>query len=99
MELDGPKTAGNDAVQHHGRATSLVSPALKTNRVAFRMIRHLQEVAAMPQSEQLKALVQSHRDGDDEHFYSVALQLAALEARKGNIKLAEEIKRLVDSSR
>lgn len=53
----------------------------------------------MSQSEQLKALVQSHRDGDDEHFYSVALQLAALEARKGNAKLAEEIKRLVDASR
>lgn len=53
----------------------------------------------MSQSEQIKSLVQSHRDGDDEHFYSVALQLAALEARRGHLKLAEEIKHLVDSAK
>lgn len=53
----------------------------------------------MSQSEQLKSLVQSHRDGDDEHFYSVALQLAALEARRGHLKVAEDIKRLVDSAK
>jgi SpoVK/Ycf46/Vps4 family AAA+-type ATPase len=53
----------------------------------------------MSQSEQLKALVQSHRDGDDEHFYSVALQLAALEARKGHVRVAEEIRQLVEASK
>lgn len=53
----------------------------------------------MSQSEQIKSLVQSHRDGDDEHFYSVALQMAALEARRGHLKLAEDIKRLVDSAK
>lgn len=53
----------------------------------------------MSNSEQLKSLVQSHRDGDDEQFYSVALQMAALEARRGHLKLAEEIKRLVDSAK
>lgn len=53
----------------------------------------------MSNAEQLKRLVQSHRDGDEEHFYSLALQLAAQESRRGHSKLAEEIKRLVDDAR
>lgn len=53
----------------------------------------------MSNAEQLKALVQSFRDGDEGHFYAVALQLAAQEARRGHGKLAEEIKQLVDSAR
>lgn len=53
----------------------------------------------MSQSEQIKSLVKSHRDGDDDTFYSVALQVAALEARRGHVKFAEEIKRLVDSAK
>lgn len=41
-------------------------------------------------ADQLKSLLMSHRDGDDEHFYAVALQMAALEARRGHNKLADE---------
>lgn len=51
----------------------------------------------MSNAEQLKALVLSHRDGNDEHFYAVALQWAAQEARRGHGKLAEEIRNLVDA--
>ena len=53
----------------------------------------------MSNAEQLRALVQSHRDGDENHFYAVALQLAAQEARRGHTKLAEEIRQLVDSAK
>ena len=53
----------------------------------------------MSNAEQLRALVQSHRDGDEAHFYAVALQLAAQESRKGHAKLAEEIRQLVDSAK
>lgn len=53
----------------------------------------------MSTAEQLRALVQSHRDGDEAHFYAVALQLAAQEARRGHLKLAEEIRQLVDSAK
>ncbi|MUV14583.1 AAA family ATPase [Noviluteimonas gilva] len=53
----------------------------------------------MSSAEQLRALVQSHRDGDEAHFYAVALQLAAQEARRGHTKLAEEIRQLVDSAK
>lgn len=50
-------------------------------------------------AEQLKALLTSHRDGDDEHFYAIALQMAALEARKGHGKLAEELRALVEGAK
>lgn len=52
----------------------------------------------MATAEQLKALLKSHADRDDQRFYSVALQVAAREARQGHGKLAGDIKDLVESS-
>lgn len=53
----------------------------------------------MASADQLKALLRSHAEGDDERFYSVALQLAAHEARRGHGKLAEELRALVDAAK
>lgn len=53
----------------------------------------------MASSEQLKALLQSHLDKDDDRFLSVALQVAAHEARNGHGKLAQELRDLVELSR
>jgi SpoVK/Ycf46/Vps4 family AAA+-type ATPase len=53
----------------------------------------------MTTADQLKALVRSHRDGDENQFYAVALQLAASEARRGHGRLAEEIRQLVETGR
>ena len=50
----------------------------------------------MASAEQIKALLQSHMDGDDERFFSVAMQVAAHEARVGHGKLAVELRALVD---
>ncbi len=50
----------------------------------------------MANSSQLKALLRSHADDDDDRFYAVMLQVAANEARKGHQKLASEIKSLVE---
>lgn len=50
----------------------------------------------MANSSQLKALLRSHADEDDDRFYAVMLQVAANEARKGHQKLASEIKSLVE---
>lgn len=50
-------------------------------------------------SEHISALVRSHAGGDDAAFYSVALQVAAREARQGHHQAAAEIKRAVDASR
>ena len=46
----------------------------------------------MANAEQLKALVKSHIERDDQHFYSVAMQVAAREAKVGHGKLAEELR-------
>lgn len=50
----------------------------------------------MATAQQLKALLQSYSEADGEMFVSVALQIAAHEARTGKGKFAAEIKSLVD---
>lgn len=49
--------------------------------------------------EQITAMVRSHASGDDSAFYSVALQVAAREAKRGHHVLAGNIKQAVDASR
>lgn len=53
----------------------------------------------MASAEQLKALFRSHLEGDTERFYSVAMQVAAHEARSGHGKLAKELRAIVDEAK
>ncbi|GIG27388.1 AAA family ATPase [Cellulomonas denverensis] len=53
----------------------------------------------MATNDQLKALVQSHADGDDPQFYAVAMQVAAKAARAGQSKFAQDLRDLVDDLR
>jgi SpoVK/Ycf46/Vps4 family AAA+-type ATPase len=53
----------------------------------------------MARADQLKALVKSHMEGDDQRFFSVAMQLAAHEAKSGHGKLAEELRALIDEAK
>ncbi|MCR9226768.1 MAG: ATP-binding protein [Flavobacteriaceae bacterium] len=53
----------------------------------------------MATAEQIKSLLQSHYKNDNDRFSSIALQMAAHEARKGNMAIAQEIKSLVEKSR
>ncbi len=53
----------------------------------------------MASANQLKALLKSHADGDDERFYSIAMQLAAHEAKIGHGKLAEELRDMIDRAK
>lgn len=53
----------------------------------------------MASANQLKALLKSHLEGDEERFYSIAMQLAAHEAKIGHGKLAEELRDLVDQAK
>lgn len=53
----------------------------------------------MGTAEQIKSLLQSHYKNDNERFTSIALQVAAHEARKGNMSIAKDIKSLVDKSK
>lgn len=50
----------------------------------------------MATSSQVKSLVSSHAEGDDERFYSVAMQVAARAARAGQSKYALELQDLID---
>jgi SpoVK/Ycf46/Vps4 family AAA+-type ATPase len=50
----------------------------------------------MATAEQLRYLIQSHFTRDEERFTTVALQVAAHEARAGHSQLAHEIRTLID---
>ena len=53
----------------------------------------------MTAARHLIALLQSHLEGDDEQFLTVALQAAAHEARQGHGKLAQQLREIVDETR
>ena len=53
----------------------------------------------MASGEQLKALLKSHVDGDDDQFFSIAMQVAAHEARRGHGRLADELRALIDRAK
>lgn len=53
----------------------------------------------MATAEQLKSLIRSHFSNDRERFATLALQLAAHEAKQGHSTLAYEIRALVDKAK
>lgn len=53
----------------------------------------------MASSSQVKALLKSYIENDDARFYATAMQLAADEARRGHVKVAEEIRKMIDDAR
>lgn len=50
-------------------------------------------------TKQFLALLSSHIEGDEDQFLSIALQVAAQEARQGRMEEAEKLKRLVQKAR
>ncbi len=50
-------------------------------------------------TRQILALLNSHIEGDEDQFLSVALQIAAQQARDGKSDDAEQLKRLVQKAR
>ncbi len=53
----------------------------------------------MATAEQLKFLIQSHYDHDNIRFTTLALQVAAHEARSGHQQIANEIRHLIDKAK
>lgn len=51
----------------------------------------------MATADQIKSLIRSYSEEDRERFYSIALQVAAHEAKQGHATLAHEIRALVDN--
>jgi len=55
--------------------------------------------SVMATADQIKALIRAYSQGNDAQFNSIAMQIAAGEARSGHGKLAEELRDLIDSAR
>lgn len=53
----------------------------------------------MASADQIKALIKSYLNQDDEQFYSVAMQVAAHEAKQGHGQLAQELRDIIDSAK
>jgi SpoVK/Ycf46/Vps4 family AAA+-type ATPase len=53
----------------------------------------------MATADQIKALIRSYASADQEHFFTIALQVAAHEAKQGHPALAHEIRDLIDNER
>jgi SpoVK/Ycf46/Vps4 family AAA+-type ATPase len=53
----------------------------------------------MASAEQIRALVQSHCEGDQGRFMSVAMQVAAGEARKGHVEFSLELRRMIEKAK
>ena len=53
----------------------------------------------MASAEQLKALLRSHLEGEPDRFISVAMQVAAHEAKLGHGKLATDLRDIIDKAK
>ena len=53
----------------------------------------------MASADQLKALIKSHINRDEGQFYSVAMQVAAYEAKMGHGNLAMELRDMIDAAK
>ena len=53
----------------------------------------------MATANQLKTLVKSHFEDNNEKFNTIALQIAAHEARLGHTNLANDIRKIIESSK
>jgi SpoVK/Ycf46/Vps4 family AAA+-type ATPase len=53
----------------------------------------------MSTARQVIALLKSHIEGEEQQFFSVAMQVAAHEARQGHVKVAQEIRDIIDRAK
>ncbi|MRX46940.1 AAA family ATPase [Pedobacter puniceum] len=53
----------------------------------------------MAAAEQIKSLIKSFGDGDEDRFYATAMQIAAAEARRGHATLADDLKKMIDKAK
>ncbi len=53
----------------------------------------------MASADQIKALLKSHLERDDARFFSVAMQVAAHEAKSGHPQLAMELRDMIDAAK
>jgi AAA+ superfamily predicted ATPase len=62
-------------------------------------VRKISGDCNMATAEQLKALLRSYVEGDGDQFLTISMQVAADAARRGKVKLASELRDLVDEAK
>jgi SpoVK/Ycf46/Vps4 family AAA+-type ATPase len=63
------------------------------------MLNSPKNTSEMATGEQIKALIKSHFDNENERFITLSLQIAANKARSGQTTLADDIKKIIDRSK
>lgn len=53
----------------------------------------------MASADQIKGLIKAFGEGSEERFYSMAMQIASAESRKGHTNFARELKKLIDKAK
>jgi MoxR-like ATPase len=53
----------------------------------------------MASAQQLIGLIKSHAEGDEDRFFDLAMQLAAVEAQKGHVRLAEQLRQWAEAGK
>lgn len=53
----------------------------------------------MAAADQIKSLIKSFGDGDEERFFATSMQIAASEARMGHTTFAQELKKLIEQAK
>ena len=53
----------------------------------------------MASSDQIKSLIKSFGQGDEDRFFASAMQIAASEARSGHSNMAQELKSLIEDAK
>lgn len=53
----------------------------------------------MANADQIKALIKTHFEADNERFTTISLQIAAHEAKLGHTTLADDIRKIIDKSK
>lgn len=53
----------------------------------------------MAASDQIKSLIKSFGNGDEDRFFASAMQIAASEARQGHALFAQELKSLIEEAK
>jgi AAA+ superfamily predicted ATPase len=62
-------------------------------------VRFSLEGTTVSNAKQILALIRSRAEGDEDAFYSIALQVAAAEARQGHRQIADELRSEVNKAR
>ena len=77
----------------------LSTPAVADTLLEGRNRRIQRLRSSVSNAKQILAMLRSRADGDEEQFFTIALQVAASEARRGRRSMAQELREAVEKAR